>query len=172
MTALDVSAYAQGGPRKQVLAFYYGWWGNPQISGKWVHWKGVDALNERIENSTHFPVFGDYDSHNPAVVDHQMQATHAAGITGLIASWWGQGSFEDRGLSLLLDAAGRHGITVTAYYEKIVGEDAAQRKAAATADLNYLLRQYSAYPAWLRADGKPVVFAYGRALHQLSPPEW
>src|SRR5436305_6760151 len=42
----------------------------------------------------------------------------------------------------------------------------------ATADLNYLLRQYSAHPAWLRADGRPVVFVYGRALHQLSPDEW
>src|SRR5436190_12411782 len=115
--------HAEGLPH-EVLAFYYGWWGNPAVSGRWVHWKNVDQANERIENSTHFPVFGDYDSHNPAVVDHQMQATHAAGITGLIASWWGQGSFEDRGLSLLLDAAGRHGIIVTAYYEKIVGEDA------------------------------------------------
>src|SRR5205085_2916352 len=65
-----------------------------------------------------------------------------------------------------------HGLAVSAYYEKIAGDDAASRKTAAVADLNYLLRQYGAHKSWLRADGKPVVFVYGRALHQLSPDEW
>src|SRR5438067_9857703 len=88
------------------------------------------------------------------------------------ASWWGQDSFEDRGVPLLLDAAAKHGLAVSAYYEKIGGEDAASRKAAAIADLSYLLARYAQHKAWLRADGKPVVFVYGRALHQLSPAEW
>src|SRR5438067_10679895 len=39
----------------KVVSFYFGWWGNPQVSGQWVHWKNVDPANERIENSAHFP---------------------------------------------------------------------------------------------------------------------
>ena len=29
----------------EVLAFYYGWYGNPQVSGEWRHWKNVDPVN-------------------------------------------------------------------------------------------------------------------------------
>src|SRR5207248_567371 len=42
----------------------------------------------------------------------------------------------------------------------------------AVADLDYLLSHYASDKAWLRADGKPVVFIYGRALKALSAPEW
>ena len=168
---LDNTAQAQGIPR-QVLAFYYGWWGNPQVSGRWLHWKDVDPANKRIENTAHFPAFGAYDSHDPAIVDRQVTMARSAGITGLIASWWGQASFEGHGMPLLLEAAERHGLAVSAYYEKIAGEDAASRKASAITDLNYLLREYAKHKAWLRADRRPVVFVFGRALHQLSPAEW
>jgi hypothetical protein len=33
----------------EVLAFYYGWYGNRQLSGEWRHWKNVDPANVRIE---------------------------------------------------------------------------------------------------------------------------
>src|SRR5260370_30295565 len=48
---------------KEVLAFYYPWYGNPQVSGSWVHWQGVDAVNHTIDNATHYPELGAYDSH-------------------------------------------------------------------------------------------------------------
>ncbi len=32
---------------KEVLAFYYGWYGNPEVSGKWNHWKEVDPVKKR-----------------------------------------------------------------------------------------------------------------------------
>ncbi len=156
----------------EVLAFYYGWYGNPQVSGKWRHWKNVDPVSKRIENMTDAPAYGAYDSQDPAIVDRQVEAARAAGITGFIASWWGPGSFEDQGLPLLLAAAGKHKLSVSAYYEKIAGDDAASRIKAAVGDIDYLLTRYGADKAWLRAGGKPVVFVYGRALNQLSPPDW
>jgi glycoprotein endo-alpha-1,2-mannosidase len=164
---------AKGGSiPNQILAFYYGWWGNPAVSGGWVHWKDVDPANERIANSAHFPAYGAYDSHDPALLERQAAAADAAGITGFIASWWGQGSFEDKGMAPLLAAAGKHGLSVSAYYEKIAGDDPASRKKAAVADLDYLLSRYGQDKAWLRAGGRPVVFVYGRALGALSLAEW
>ncbi len=157
---------------RQVLAVYYGWWGNPAVSGGWVHWKDVDPANERIANSAHFPAYGAYDSHDPALLERQTAAADGAGITGFIASWWGQGTFEDKGMAPLLAAAGKHGLSVSAYYEKIAGDDPASRKKAAVADLDYLLSRYGQDKAWLRAEGRPVVFVYGRALGALSPAEW
>ena len=52
----DLSSTAQAADlSEQVLAFYYGWYGNPQVSGEWRHWKNVDPVDERIENVTDFP---------------------------------------------------------------------------------------------------------------------
>ncbi len=35
-----------------------------------------------------------------------------------------------------------------------------------------MLTHYATDRAWLRAEGKPVMFVYGRALAELSPAEW
>src|SRR5436305_13831471 len=83
----------------QILAFYYGWYGNPATSGKWVHWQNVEPANERIKNSAHFPAWGAYDSHEPPLLDRQAAAARAAGITGFLGSQRGQGGFEDHGIA-------------------------------------------------------------------------
>jgi glycoprotein endo-alpha-1,2-mannosidase len=160
------------GASPEILAFFYGWYGNPAISGQWRHWQSVDPSTKHMDNSTDFPEYGSYDSHDPAIVERQVQAARAAGITGFIASWWGRDSFEDRGMPLLLAAAAKHELAVSAYYEKIAGQDAVARIKAAVDDIDYLLSRYSSDKAWLRAGGKPVLFVYGRALHELSPPDW
>jgi glycoprotein endo-alpha-1,2-mannosidase len=157
---------------RQVLAVYYGWYGNPATTGIWRHWQGVNSTSQHIDNSADFPKFGAYDSHDPAIVERQAEAARAAGITGLIASWWGRDSFEDRGMPLLLAAAGKHKLSVSAYYEKIAGDDAASRIKAAVGDIDYLLTHYGTEKVWLRAGRKPVLFVYGRALHELSTADW
>jgi glycoprotein endo-alpha-1,2-mannosidase len=169
--AAGAAAHRAGVPR-EVLAFYYGWYGNPAVSGRWVHWQGVDAAQQQIANATDYPVMGAYDSHDPALVARQAVWAHAAGITGFIASWWGRGDFTDRSLPLLLAAAYREGLAVSAYYETIHADTPSARQAAAVADLDYLIRRYGGAPAWLRVAGKPVVFVYARALLALSPPQW
>jgi glycoprotein endo-alpha-1,2-mannosidase len=166
------SAAEAVGLSQQVLAFYYGWYSNPQVSGEWRHWKNVEPSNERIDGVTDFPVDGAYDSHNPALVERQTETARTAGISGFIASWWGRDSFEDRGMQLLLAAAGKHKLAVSAYYEKIAGEDATSRIKSAIGDIDYLLARYGGDKAWLRAGGKPVLFVYSRALHELSPSDW
>ena len=90
---------------RQVLSFYYGWYGNVAMSGRWVHWRDIDPGTEHIGDATDFPEYGAYDSHDPALIERQVVAARTAGITGFIASWWGQGGFEDKGVPLLLEAA-------------------------------------------------------------------
>jgi len=68
---LTLSPHAvQSAPRikkipHEVLAFFYGWYGNPQVSGHWVHWKDVDEANKTIASTTHYSQLGPYDSHDP-----------------------------------------------------------------------------------------------------------
>ena len=49
---------------KQVLAFYYDWYGNPSLTGHWEHWEKVDEMAKRIGSSTHYPTLGPDDSHD------------------------------------------------------------------------------------------------------------
>ncbi len=173
-----VPAGAQGVPdgrwtnvSRRVLAFYYGWYGNPHVRGRWHHWGPVRPAEQRIGGATHFPVLGPYDSHDPRVVDQQARWARQAGISGFIASWWGQGDFTDRGLPLLLDTAQRHGLKVTIYFETVrPPRDPTPGNAAR--DLLYVLDRYARHPAWLRVKGRPVVFVYTRAVGQLGLPGW
>ncbi|MEN3000509.1 MAG: hypothetical protein ABDI19_01555 [Armatimonadota bacterium] len=155
-------------PRK-VLAFYYGWYGNPQTSGRWFHWEGVDPERKQIASSTHYPVLGAYDSHDPQTVRQHCQWAKEAKLDGFIVSWWAQGDFHDKGIPLLLDTARQYGLQITVYYEIVPTPG---NPDSAVQDWLYLLRQYGSHPAWLTVDGKPVIFVYGRALGQLSLIQW
>ena len=95
------TALAAAPVSKEVLAFYYGWYGNPQVSGKWVHWREVGAAKKTISGSTHYPALGAYDSHDPKVVEQHCREAKEAGLTGLIATWWAQNDFHDQGLPLI-----------------------------------------------------------------------
>ncbi len=156
---------------RQVLAFYYGWYGNPQTSGRWVHWKNVDEAKKNIDESTHFPRLGAYDSHDPKVVEQHCRWARDAGLTGFIATWWAQGDFHDQGLPLLLDTAKKHGLNITVYFEAVRPRDAPAPDKAVE-DLIYILGRYGKHPAWLKVDGKPVVFIYGRAVGQIKVDGW
>ena len=155
----------------EVLAFYYGWYGNPTVSGRWFHWKNVDAARHHIDESTHFPVLGAYDSHDPKIVGQHCREAAGAGITGFIVSWWHQGDFHDQGMPLMLDTAQKHGLKVTIYYETAAtgGPPAAE---TAVSDLLYLANRYGSHPAWLKVGGKPVFFVYGRAIGELKIAGW
>jgi hypothetical protein len=147
-------------PRK-VVAFYYPWYGNPKVSGSWVHWEG--AREKDIASSTHYPELGPYDSHDPKIVEKHCAWAKEAGIDVLVSSWWGRGDFTDRALPRILDAAKARGLEVTVYYEQVRN---------AREEFRYLVDTYGAHPAWFKVGGKPVVFVYVRAMGQLGLLEW
>jgi hypothetical protein len=156
---------------RQVLAFYYGWYGNPQTSGRWVHWSQVEPAARRIGGSTHYPALGAYDSHDSQLIEQHCLWAQQAGLTGFIVSWWAQGDFHDQGLPPLLEAAQKHGLAITVYFETVHPRQA-QSPAGALRDVLYLLERYGRHPAWLRVQGKPVLFIYGRALGEIKPEGW
>lgn len=153
---------------KQVLAFYYGWYGNPEVSQRWYHWKNVDVTRKHIDESTHYPTLGPYDSHDSRIVQEHCRQAREAGLTGFIVSWWRKNDFHDTGMPLILDAAKKHGLKITIYYETAPNSIA----EGAVDDLLYIMQKYGNHPAWLRVGGKPVVFVYGRAMGQLKLQGW
>ena len=156
---------------KQVLAFYYGWYGNPDVSKRWVHWKNVDTVKKHIDESTNYPALGPYDSHDPKVVDTHCRQAKDAGLTGFIVSWWRRGDFHDEGMPLMLDTAKKHGLKITVYYETVPPRGAPTAEGAVN-DLVYIMQKYGKHPAWLKVGGKPVIFIYARALGELKVEGW
>lgn len=144
----------------EVLAFYYGWFGNPKNEA----WGKVDWARHEIDNTARFPAKGPYSSHDRAVIEWQIDKAKAAGITGFVVSWWGLGDWDkwhDESLAMLLRCAERKKFKVSIYWERAPygGKD---QIGEAINDLSYVLKKYGKSRAFLKVDGKPVIFAYNR----------
>ena len=155
----------------EVLAFYYPWYGSPEKRGHPVHWGKIDSEQHTISNCAHYPLKGVYDSMDPALIDEQISLAQSNGITGFIASWWGQDRYEDHALPVLLDRAAEKHFKCSVYWEKASGEGDARINQAAS-DLVYLLTRYGTNEAFLKVGSKPVIFLYGRVLDQIRPSAW
>lgn len=163
---LPLRAFAQSRPRKEVLVFYYGWYGTRAYSGQDIHWLNPDTAHERIADAPDYPVGGPYDSLDPAVIARQMAEIKAAGITGLIVSWWGQTDRTNDQLRRVLDAAGAQSLKVTAYVEQVASAE------GVAADTLYLYQTYGHHPAWLRLDNKPVIMYFDRLMQDIGLDGW
>ena len=122
-------------------AFYYPWY--PESEG-WA--------------TRYMPTLGKYDSSDPHVLATHVAQARYAGLDAFIASYWGPDTPTARRLPLLLDAAGRQGFHIAAYYEPESWQPPPSQ-AFLSQDFDSLYR-LSAHPAWLRVQGKPVLFVY------------
>lgn len=148
----------------EVLALYYGWFGQPGKNA----WGEFDTNKHEIYKVAHYPVKGPYNSHDSAIIDWQIDQAKAHGITGFVVSWWGKGEYEswhDQTLALLIDCAEKKNFKVSIYWEQERNTEA-QLVQFAVDDLTYALQTYGSRKAFLKVDGKPVIFAYERVESQ------
>ncbi len=146
---------------KMVLTFYYGWYRHDT-------WRSVDEAKKTIANVTHYPLLGPYSSQDPRVIEQHCKWAKGAGIDGFIVSWWRQNDYNDKTLAMVLDAAKAHGLKVTAYFETVPDG----KRERAVEDVLYLLERYGRHEAWLKVNGKPVLFVYSRAIGQIGLDGW
>ncbi|MBI3183678.1 MAG: hypothetical protein HYZ28_16190 [Myxococcales bacterium] len=152
-----------------LWAFYYGWYGTPAVSGRWIHWGDVGHDPDRLTDAglpdiaaSEHPEAGLYDSSDPSVIERQLGELSRADISGVVVSWWGKGSVEDAQLRALMDAIEASGspVRVAPYFEQVREGNS----ALAVEDIGYLLETFGSRPSALRVDGRPAVFVYGRAI--------
>jgi len=134
-------------PSARIVAFYYPWYGTPELNGKWVHWTQAGAAPPRDIGSDYYPVLGAYSSVDPAVVGQHFAWMREAGIGVVASSWWGQGTREDRAVRVLLDVGEQYGIQVAFHIEPYGGRTA----ASVAADIAYLYERYGDHPAFFRS---------------------
>ncbi len=172
-TVASLSRAAAGATRvpHEVLAFYYTWYGAPNANGHALHWNRVDTSKHDISDSTHYPTLGAYNSHDAAVIDRHIDEAKAHGVTGFIATWWGQGTYEDKAFPLVLAEAEAKRFKVTVYWETAPGKGQAQIDHAVD-DLVYLVSRHGKSKAFLKVRGRPVIFVYGLVVGQVPAGSW
>ena len=147
---------AQSASDRLVLAFYYTWYS----SDLWSSGQTSDVAAEPY-NST--------DSN--AIARHVDQA-RGAGIDAFVASWYGpDGGANNQTQSnflQLLDIAAARGFRAAVDFETyspFFGDTGAVVNA-----LQYAINMLGQHPAYLRFNGKPVIFFWANSRY--SPDEW
>jgi glycoprotein endo-alpha-1,2-mannosidase len=129
-----------------VHIFYYPWYGSPQVNGSYRHWPQGGQVPPDGISSDFYPVLGAYDSGDSAVVAQHMAWLRRAGTGVLVTSWWGQGSYEDQRVPLILDQAAAHGLRVAFHIEPY-----GNRTARSVADdVRYIMAAYGGHPGYFR----------------------
>ena len=167
-------------PHPPLYAFYYPWYGTPEVSGEWRHWNIAGHNPDKISNgrrdiaSVRHPYPDVYDSSDPSTIKRHIELAKKAGIDAFIFSWWGRGTFEDNVLKTFARISEEEGFKFSIYYEGtfVWYQDIVKSYQNIISyienDLSHL-SQYFDFPNYLKIEGKPVVFIYGRAFF---PPFW
>lgn len=116
--------------------------------------------------TNYHPTWGYYSSTNDAIIDQQITLAAQTHLDAFISSWWGQGHHTDTALQYILGRSERAGspnpnLRWAIYYELESGGDPSS--TTILNDLQYLAGKVFNQPAYLRVNGKPVVFVYAGA---------
>ena len=126
--------------RRHFVFEYYPWYGtNP-----WRHWDLWDRQPPSDIASTSVPLLGPYDSRSSSVIEQHARWIADAGVGAINISWWGQGSFEDQAVPLVMDVMRDHDIHVTFHLEPYRTD----RVNSYASDIEYLLREYGDKRRW------------------------
>jgi glycoprotein endo-alpha-1,2-mannosidase len=153
----------------EVLAVYYLWYGygNPPNG-----WDEVDTNKHVIAKTARYPVKGAYKSDDVAIIDWHIDQAKAHGITGFVVSWFGKADQRiDGTLALLVERAEKKDFKIAVYWENQRDGGALMRQFAVD-DLSYIVEHYGKSKAFLKIDGKPVIFVYGRVMYQTPVALW
>ncbi len=151
----------QGQDGRQVWSFYMGFWAGGQ-SWDWQ----ADVLED-------YPAIGKYDSRDAGVAGTQIDQAKGAGIDAFIVSWFG---LEDGGTTTpvvnnMFDRAAERGFKVGVAVD-IFSSQFNRSRDALVNSLNWLVYDRANHPAYLRYNGKPVIFFAFQDRAGFSTEEW
>jgi hypothetical protein len=147
--------------RLGTFAFYYPWYGTPDVSGYWSHWPP-----DGTSKITDHPLLGFYDSNNETLIEEHIGMAKEAGIGCFIVSWWGINDFTDNASRHIRNVCERNHFKFAFYYENTTSVSQTEN------DIKYILDNYANSSAYYKIDGRPVIYVYRRARDALNPDSW
>jgi hypothetical protein len=186
--------------QRLVLTTYIDTWANPNASGYWARWNwdacnvshdpnSVLPDGKRDIASVYYPLIGPYDSGDDSVIEYHMRLAQASGIDVFVVDWYGTKNFYDfpqqnRKFMNMMRIAERvnFGIAVdydaTKFYvgepgqsiSKVLIPNKSEALQAIHDDIAYIIEKFGGSPAYLKFDGKPVIFAFSN--YDLQPKTW
>jgi uncharacterized protein YraI len=138
-----------------VLAFYYAWYDQNT-------WDSGQPADQPVQP---------YISSDPATIERHVSQAQAAGIDALVQSWYGSQEKDNQtetNFRQLLDAAAARGFRAAVDFE--TSSPFLPNQDSVTDALRYLLSVHAQHPAYLRYQGKPVIFFWRQG--RFSVDEW
>lgn len=137
--------YRAVGASPQVIALYEAWFGHPR----------------------HISV--GYSSQDPNVIERQIKAAKAMGITAFVVDWYGDREpFIDRAYAEVQKTAAKNHFQVAMMYDETSQEDDATDEAIADFTMfheTYLSSNAEGHKTYLTYDGRPVIFIFPKGGH-------
>lgn len=175
-------------PNYNLHAFYYPWYGSPDVDGEYLHWNHPYMPHwdkkqvAKFRTDTHvppddvgsnfYPELGPYSSRNRTVLHIHMLQMRMAGIGVLVVSWFPPDKADQNGktldsvMSLILNIADKHKLKVAMHSEPF-----AERKGQRLYDdLKYFIDTYGSHPALYRVKKRtgspalPFIYVYDSYL--------
>jgi hypothetical protein len=156
--------------RPLVFAAYYCWYHDGAHPERpFLHWTDpsseTNALAKKARkpgepppSSAARPLAGLYDSADPKVADWHVRLAQAAGIDAFLVDWWDTHNQLDRNVDQgIVAAIGKRGFKFALLDERAQFHDTLENYQAM---LVRTLRRYKDHPAYLRLDGRPVIYLY------------
>ncbi len=135
----------KSGPPPKILAVYEAWFGHPR----------------------HISI--GYSSHDPNQIRKQIQSARQLGISGFVVDWYGyREPFIDQSYALMQSIAAEEHFNVAMMYDEMNDEEGATD--GAIEDFKLFYKQYlsataTGRDAYLRFEGRPVVFIFPTGKH-------
>ena len=148
--ARSPSAHAEG--ERLVLAFYYAWYDQ----NTWTSSQVPDLP------------LAPYVSANRETIARHVDQAQRAGIDAFVLNWWGTGNQTETNLRTLLDVASQKGFRVAVDFD--INSPFMGGVSSYADNLRHLHTVHAAHGAYLRYQGRPVVFFYN--VSRLAVATW
>ncbi|MCB0074199.1 MAG: hypothetical protein KDE20_22190, partial [Caldilineaceae bacterium] len=142
-TRTNAAPAQQAGSSPLVLAFYYSWFDE----NTWTYDKLPDLPAQT------------YVSRDRAAMGRHIEQAQAAGIDAFLVAWYGPGGDTNQtepNLAALLDEAAARNFKIGVLFE--TDSPFLGSPGAITGALQHIRDVHANHPAFLRVDGRPVVF--------------
>ncbi|MCU0608381.1 MAG: hypothetical protein MUF22_01265 [Chitinispirillaceae bacterium] len=140
-------------------AYIFPWYGlKTGFAQRLVHWDSAMLYTPRE---------GWYDSGDTVVIGRQMDYALQAKFNLFVLSYWDQ-EFSSKNTASFLRAAQTKGMSISAMIETATRRAGVTPRQCFLAQIQEILRDYAKNPAWLSAEGKPIIFFYDRVVEEFQ----